>query len=204
MREEGLARRGGVNTKNRKQLKRTFTSWLCPYILRDATALLKSSSSTHAAGILREAETMHPVATDAWAKFDEDSVGMKYLQSCIGLDNSRILGPSAMPAIARSTWRGRDGRLILRWLTGRYPREGTMHHRGERSVQAEMMRAEATHTDVPWAPTAVGRALWMEHVKTEQVLTQEHRGDADSLELSIVQGTLEQLQERCRRAIRRL
>lgn len=192
------------STRNRKQLKRTFASWLCPHVLRNAAAVLKSSSSTHAAGMLREAQAMHHTATDAWAEFGEDSVGMKYLQSCLGLDNSRILGPSAMPATARSTWRGRDGRLILRWLTGRYPREGTMHHGGELSVQAEMIRAEAKHTDVPWAPTAAGRALWVEHVKAERVLTQDHGVDVDPLELAVVQDTLEQLQDRCRRAIRRL
>lgn len=130
---------------DRKKLKRAFEAWLCPQILRTSACTLRNGSSTQAKAIIQEAENRYPVVAGAWAGFGEEAASMLHLQALLAVDNRKILGPLAMPAIARSTWRGRDGRLILRKLCGRYPRDGSMEHGADKLLTSDMARAEARH-----------------------------------------------------------
>ena len=116
--------------KKKRQMCNTMTQRMYTWVLRSSSELLKRSNSRKAKELWDQGQFTHAqlaAAGHVYVTTHGCHAGMiAHLTTMMGLDPARCLGPQAIPLAAREARRGRDGRTILRWMCGRYPRLGSM------------------------------------------------------------------------------
>ena len=169
----------------RRELQKMFARQRGPEVLNSIAKDIHASASRCAYGIIEDGARWmaeHGVPVGFLQYKPQLHAGMTAAQRILGLDFAYYYGPKCIPAIARHSWRGRDGRTLLRRLTGRYLTLGSMDHSSERSLREDMGLAEATQppSAIRWTCTEQGRSLWVSEVNAyaiDQRLPEKDRRD---------------------------
>ena len=117
--------------KGRRRLVQAFARRIGQLVLSRATRELLTAKSRWSRNLFGHRGQEHEAETT--------------LRLLLRIDVADVYGPRCIPAIVRSCKKGADGRTVLRQMSGRFPRPGSLHTDRIRQLEEELSRAESSH-----------------------------------------------------------
>ena len=118
----------------------------------------------------RQCPKMHETSSHAakYARYFNEHPGGRRAGLCdlLGVSHAQWFGPKCIPRTVRTGLPGADSRLLLRRLTGYYPRACSASDKTKEHVLECMTQAESLHNalTIPWQTTEAGRETWINSV----------------------------------------